>query len=156
FLSRDEAGRVVPLPLPLPGRRELTTDFAKLDADGDGKGSRAEWKAYCRGNGLGPVVAVVEPPAANDLPLRARFFRRLDADGDGKPPRAELGRAPRSLHTFDLNDDEFLDPAELLAFAPAAPPPGETPVKLGETGEEADAILRLNVGAKTQTAAIAG
>jgi Ca2+-binding EF-hand superfamily protein len=154
FLSRDEAGRMVPLPL--PGRRELTIDFARLDADGDGKASRAEWKGYCRGNGCGPVVVVVEPSSADDLRLGELFFRRLDADGDGKLTRAELRRAPRALHKFDLNDDEFLDLAELLAFAPSAPPPPEAGVKLAGAGEEAEAVLRLDVGTKTPAAAVVG
>src|SRR5262245_60390702 len=40
LLGRDEASRMVPLPI--PGRNELIIDFAKLEADGNGKASRAE------------------------------------------------------------------------------------------------------------------
>jgi hypothetical protein len=47
FLDRDGDGVLSPqeaaraIPLPLPGRREVVLDFAKLDADRDGKGRRA-------------------------------------------------------------------------------------------------------------------
>jgi hypothetical protein len=54
-LSRAEASRI--FPFPLPGGKELTIDLDKLDADGNGKGSRAELKAFCRSNGFGPFAA---------------------------------------------------------------------------------------------------
>src|SRR5262245_33985528 len=59
-LSPKEVARL--LPLPLPGGRELAFDFAKLDANKDGKVSRAELKAFCRRWGFTPVVVAVEPP----------------------------------------------------------------------------------------------
>jgi Ca2+-binding EF-hand superfamily protein len=153
-LSRDEASRMVPLPL--PGGKELTVDFARLDADGNRKGSREEWKSYCRANGFGPVVTVVKPPSADDLRLGELLFRRLDADGDGKLTESELRRAPQSLHKFDLNEDEFLDPAELLSGATTLSRPGIAQVKLGERGDERDTTLRLDVGTKARTPTIEG
>jgi Ca2+-binding EF-hand superfamily protein len=151
-LSRDEASRLVPLPL--PGGKELIIDFAKLDADGNGKGSRAEWKLFCRANGFDPIVAVVEPPSADDLRLAELLFRHLDANGDGKLTQAELRRAPQSLYKFDLNEDEFLDPAELLASATPGPRRDVAQVKLGQGGDEWDAMLRLDVGTKARTPTI--
>src|SRR5262249_35290080 len=63
-LSRAEADRM--FLLPLPGRNKLTIDFARLDANGDGKASRAELKAYCLANGFTPVVTVLEPVSEVD------------------------------------------------------------------------------------------
>jgi Ca2+-binding EF-hand superfamily protein len=153
-LSRAEADRI--FPLPLPGGKELTIDFARIDAGGNGKLGRAGLKAFCRENGFTPVVAVVEPPSADDLRLADLFLRRLDADGDGKLTRAELQRAPESLRKYDLNEDEFLDLAELLASAAPGPRPGEAQVKLGEGGDDRNAVLRLDVGTRRQAASIEG
>jgi Ca2+-binding EF-hand superfamily protein len=151
-LSRDEVARL--FPLPLPDRKSLTFDFARLDP-GNGKVSLAELKAYCRANGFTPVVAVVEPPSAADLRLGEMLFARLDANGDGKLDRSELKRAPELLRKYDLNEDEYLDLAELLAAVPASHSSKEAPAKLGaETG--ADAMLRVDLGAKGQPATIGG
>jgi Ca2+-binding EF-hand superfamily protein len=154
LLSRDEASRM--FPLPIPGRNELIIDFAKLDADGNGKASRAELKSFCRANGFGPVVVVVAPPSADDLRLAELLFHRLDADGDGKLTQAELRRAPLSFRKFDLNEDEFLDLAELLASTSSDPRPGKPQVRLDAVGDNADAVLRLNIGTKAQAASIEG
>src|SRR5262249_8903989 len=81
-LNAAEAGRL--MPLPLPGGKVLPLDFARLDADGNGKVSREELKTFCRTNGFTPVVTVVDGPSADDLRLADLFQRRLDADGDGK------------------------------------------------------------------------
>jgi Ca2+-binding EF-hand superfamily protein len=143
-LSRDEASRM--MPLPLPGGKVLAIDFARLDADGDGKATRAELKSYCRANGFGPVVAVIEPPAADDLRIAAQLLRCLGADG--KLTRARLLQAPALLRQCDLNDDEYLDPAELLVAAPAPPKPVPPQVQLADGGGEADARLRLDLGTK--------
>jgi Ca2+-binding EF-hand superfamily protein len=153
-LSRAEVNRV--FPLLLPGGKELILDFAKLDTDGNGKVSRANLKAFCRANGFGPVAAIVEPPSSDDLRLAALFLGRLDANGDGKITRAELRRAPESLRKYDLNEDEFLDRAELLAGAAPGPRPGAAQVKLGEAGDERDAVLRLDAGTKTPKATMGG
>jgi Ca2+-binding EF-hand superfamily protein len=153
-LSRAEVDRI--FPLPLPGGKALTLDFVRLDTDGNGKVSRAELKAFCRANGFGPVIAVVGPPSSDDLRLADLFLRRLDANGDGKLTRTELRRAPELLRKYDLNEDEFLEPAELLAEAPPALRPGEARVKLGQGRAEPHAVLRLDVGPKARTATVEG
>lgn len=154
LLSRDEASRMVPLPI--PGRNELTVDFAKLDADGNGKASRAELKSFCRTNGFAPVVVVVEPPSAADLRLAELLFRWLDANSDSKLTQVELRRAPLLFRKFDLNEDEFLDRAELLASTSSDPRPGKSQLRLGEVRGHADVVLRLHLGAKARTASIEG
>jgi Ca2+-binding EF-hand superfamily protein len=153
-LTRAEANRM--FPLPLPEGKELALDFAKLDTDGNGKVSRAELKAYCRANGFGPVVAFVEPPSADDLRLADLFLHRLDANGDGRLTRAELNRAPLSLRKYDLNEDEFLDRGELLEAAAPGQRPGKAQVKLGERDVKRDTVLRLDVGMSAATASIEG
>lgn len=102
----------------MPGAKELVIDFKKLDTDGDRRGSRAELKAFCRGNGFVPVVLVLSSPTGNDARLAELFLRRLDANGDGKLTADELRRAPRLLRKFDLNEDETLDRVELRSGAP--------------------------------------
>src|SRR5262249_50375266 len=68
-LSRAEATRI--MPLPLPGGKELVIDFDRLDADQNGKASRAELKAFCRAGGFTPVVLVVTLPTAEDAALES-------------------------------------------------------------------------------------
>jgi Ca2+-binding EF-hand superfamily protein len=153
-LSRAEVNRS--FPLPLPGGKELILDFARLDTGGTGKVSRAELKAFCRDNGFAPVVAVVEQPSADDLRLANLFRRGLEPRGNDKLTRAELKRAPELLRKYDLNEDEFLDLAELLASAPAAARPGAARVKLGEGGDAGDALLRVDVGTKAAAPIIEG
>jgi Ca2+-binding EF-hand superfamily protein len=144
-LSREEVGRMVPLPL--PRGRELTLDFARIDTNRDGKVERNELKRFCKINGFAPMVAVVTVPTTDDAKLAHLLMRRLDADGDGKLSRAELKQAPRALGRFDLNEDEILDRAELL-----------TPAGTGEKAEQAQltltewpetvAVLTLHFGPK--------
>jgi len=146
-LSKAEAGRVVPLPL--PDGKELVIDFDKLDADRDGKASRAELRAFCRAGGFTPVVVVVAPPTAEDAALASLFFGALDADRDGKLTAAELKRAPRALRKYDLNEDESLDLAELLSAVPPRSQPDAARVKAVAGGDK-DAVLRIDLGAKAK------
>src|SRR5262249_51513673 len=60
------------------------------------------------------------------------------------------------LRKFDLNEDEFLDLAELLASAPTDLPLGEAQVKWSEASDDAKALLRLDIGTKAQAASIDG
>jgi Ca2+-binding EF-hand superfamily protein len=153
-LSKAEVARM--FPLPLPGRRELAIEFARLDTDGDGKASRTELKAYCRRNGFGPVVVEVEGPSAADARLAELFLRRLDTDGDGKLTKVEWQQAADSLRGCDLNDDEFLDLAELLALAPPGLRPGKPQLAVGETARQTDTVLRLDLGGKAISATLHG
>jgi Ca2+-binding EF-hand superfamily protein len=153
-LSRVEVSRV--FPLPLPGGKRLTLDFAKLDTDRNGKVSRAELKAFCRNNGFAPVVVFVEPPSGDDARLAELFFRGLDAKGDGKITKAGLKGVPERFRKYDLNDDEYLDPAELLSSSAPGPRPAKAQVKLGGGENEQDTVLRLDVGTKAQAASLHG
>jgi Ca2+-binding EF-hand superfamily protein len=147
-LSRRETARI--MPLPLPGGKELTIDFGRLDTDKNGKASRAELKAFCRANGFTPVVVVVTPPSADDLRLADLFLRRLDANGDGKLTQDELRQTPQALSRYDLNDDEYLDLAELLAGAEEVRRPAQTRLKIGGSAAERDLVLRVDLGAKAR------
>jgi Ca2+-binding EF-hand superfamily protein len=153
-LSEAEVRRM--FPLPLPGRKELVIDFARLDTNGDGKASLAEFKEFCRRGGFVPVVVQVAAPSADDFRLAELFLRRLDSNGDGKLSRAELRQAAESLRGCDLNDDEFLDLAELLASAPPGTRSAKTEVALEEAATETDVVLRLDFGARTPSVALRG
>lgn len=153
-LNRAEVNCMVPLPV--PGGKELIIDLDKLDADGNEKGSREELKAFCRKNGFGPVVVIVEPPSAADLYLAELFLRRLDVNGDGKLTLTEWKRSPQGFRKYDLNEDEFLDLAELLASPTSRSEIGPCQVKLGENDKVSDAVLRLDVGAKSRKPTFTG
>jgi Ca2+-binding EF-hand superfamily protein len=120
FLSPSEAGRV--FPLPLPGGGEAAMDFPKLDADRDGKGSRAEFRDFWRAAGFTPVVVVVRAASAETLALGDALVRHLDRDGDGRLSAAELRQTPALLRRLDENEDEVLTTPELLG--PARPGEG--------------------------------
>lgn len=153
-LSQAEVSRM--FPLPLPGRKELLLTLKKLDADGNGTVSRAELKSFCRSNGFAPIVVVTEGPSADDLRLGESLLGWLDTDADGKLTRAELGRAPLLLRKLDLNEDEFLDVAELLASAPPARRAGQPLVRLMQADAPADVVLRLNFTAKAAPVTLEG
>jgi Ca2+-binding EF-hand superfamily protein len=150
-LSPAEAGRV--FPLPLPGGGEVAIDFQTLDADKDGKGSRAEFREFYRAAGFTPVVVVVRAAPAETLALGDALFRHLDRDGDGTLSAAELRQAPALLRRLDENEDEVLTAAELLGPAPhaAARLAG---LKLAPVDDRAPphAVLRLPIGGRPSLA----
>src|SRR5262249_14140992 len=107
---------------PLSGGREAKMDFAKLDANGDGKATRAEFRAFYRAAGFTPVVVVIRPSAAEHRRLSDALFRHLDRDGDGRLARAGLDTGAARLRRCDENEDEPLPPVELLAPETGDPP----------------------------------
>jgi Ca2+-binding EF-hand superfamily protein len=134
--------------LPLPAGKSLAFDFARMDADRDGKVSRADFKAYCRREGFGPVKVDVLPVNVEAFRLGEVLFRHLDADRDGTLTRAELERAPALLRRLDEDDDEVLTPAEILAVVPGDKLP-EAPKSARVTAARegtADTMLRLKPG----------
>lgn len=156
-LSAAEAARV--FPLPLAGGREAVVDFGRLDADRDGKGSRAELKAFYRKAGFTPVVVIVVPPAADDLRLNEALFRHLDRDGDGKLTKAELEKAGSLLRRLDENEDEVLTAAELLSpLQEKGTPATEKSVveAAASDGTTPDAILRIVLGKEHQRPSLTG
>lgn len=144
-LSAAEAARVCPLPL--AGGRQVVLDFKQLDADRDGKGSRAELKAFYRRAGFTPVVVVLLPPTAEDVRLSEALFGHLDRDGDGKLTKAELAGAPALLRKLDEDEDEVLTAAEALALAPdVGSPPRQLSAAVAGGAGPADAVLRISQG----------
>jgi len=113
YLSAEEAARVIPLPL--PGAHELIIDFKKLDRDGDGKGSRDEFKRFCREAGFMAVAANVQAGNPESIAAGELLFNQLDRDGDGRLSKAELERAPLLLKRFDADEDEVITVAEILS-----------------------------------------
>lgn len=145
FLSAAEAARVIPLPL--PGGREAKLDFARLDSNGDGKGSRLEFREFYRAAGFTPVVVVVQQKL--DRRLGSTLFQQLDRDGDGQLSRAELEKASGLMRRLDANEDEILTPAEILEVASSTTENLEKlAVKTAAVSSAADATLHLVLGKK--------
>jgi Ca2+-binding EF-hand superfamily protein len=149
-LNAEEAGRL--FPLPGADGRGIAMNFAKLDANGDGKGSRAEFKAFFIQAGFTPVVAIFAPAGAEMTRASNTLFNRLDRDGDGKLSHAELQKAAAVLRTFDADEDETLTVAELLIGTPSTDNPGKpaasaawstTPDK-----QPPDGVLSINLDKK--------
>ena len=107
---------------------QLRERFARIDADGDGKLSKAELEKVSGGlANLRRRPATDSPKPATDTPKPAEsapdkpatdesqdaVFRLLDANKDGKLSKEELENAVRLLQR-DKNKDGVLDLSELL------------------------------------------
>ncbi len=88
--------------------------FRDLDTDGNGKVTIAEFLAYYRRAGFGPIMLINGNQFGNGADLAGDvIFRALDTDGDGKLSKAELAKAEEVLRRFDANDDEVITAQEL-------------------------------------------
>jgi Ca2+-binding EF-hand superfamily protein len=143
LLDRAEASRI--FPLPLPGGKPLTIDFALLDLHGKGKASRADLKAFCRNHGFGPVIAFVQPPSSDDLRLANLFVQCFGVAANGKLTPARLRQAPELLRKYDLNEDGFLDVAELPASTTSAVSWGNGLVTIDTNINKPCTVFRLDV-----------
>lgn len=120
---------------PAPGAmRGRGGGMARLDTDGDGKVSRAEYDAQSARrfarmdiNGDG----VVDRAEMAALIGRGRMAGRIDADGTGTLTRAQYdAQAGQRFARMDANEDGLIDAAELRSAAvgrrgstPPAPAP---------------------------------
>jgi Ca2+-binding EF-hand superfamily protein len=117
-LSSTEAQRV--FPVSMNGGKSTGLDFARADGNRDAKVSREEFRAHYRQIGFRPVATVYRPPTLEPSRLGAALFSHLDRDGDGVISAEEWKAAPGLMARFDENEDEILDPQELVAHLPLA------------------------------------
>jgi Ca2+-binding EF-hand superfamily protein len=141
-LSRDEAERAPSIETILgrgqggfPGqggpRATAGPTMADLDADKDGKVTRAELAAYYRNHGLAPLqIGSIAPNPLNAASaffgggtepsveeVREAIFALLDTDKSGKLTREKLAAAPDVLLRMDEDEDEIVTTRELVPNA---------------------------------------
>ena len=76
------------------GKVDKGAMFDKMDADGDGKVTKAELEKFFQGMQERLKAAGKEPKfAGKGGPLGEKMFEKLDADGDGKISKAEFEKA---------------------------------------------------------------
>lgn len=142
-LSEEETGRVVPLPV-VGG--EAKPDFAKMDADRDGKVTAGEFREFYRSAGFTPVVVVVAPPSVRSLEVAEALFAALDRDGDSTLSAKELKAAPDLLRRFDENEDDELSEEELLAGWSGKVVEEKSTARVVPSGGAPDAVTNLGAG----------
>jgi Ca2+-binding EF-hand superfamily protein len=79
-----------------------------------GKVTRNGLARYYRLSGVEPFLAFYHDQSQRTELLTNALFRHLDLDRDGKLSRHELLRAAATLHKLDRNEDEVIDPDEVL------------------------------------------
>lgn len=139
-LNKEETGRVVPLPVI---GSEVKPDFAKMDADCDGKVTAGEFREFFRTAGFTPVVGVVSPPTVRSLEVAEALFAALDRDGDNTLSAKELKAAPDLLRRFDENEDDELSEAELLAGWSGKVVEGKSALRVVPSEGTPDAVVSL-------------
>jgi Ca2+-binding EF-hand superfamily protein len=88
----------------------------------DGPLTLAQFTAYYRRAGFGPLRVVLAPEQEAGEALTEVLFRHLDGDKDGKLSREELAAAATVLQKLDYDDDEMISVEELApSNAPAGP-----------------------------------
>jgi Ca2+-binding EF-hand superfamily protein len=99
---------------------EPSAVVGEADRNQDGSVAFAEFAAYYREGGVGPLALVTNThaPFATEHHTR-EMMRVIDGDGDGMLSSAELRRARESLARLDLNDDELLTCDEVASGGPA-------------------------------------
>jgi hypothetical protein len=106
--------------------------LAKLDANGDGKGSFAEFAAYYK-NATARLVQAFPPQ--DEAPFNAQtteaLFKLMDANGDNKLTKAEVDGVQHLLATKDADEDECLSVQELVGPNPGVNPRLPAPVRVG-------------------------
>jgi Ca2+-binding EF-hand superfamily protein len=106
----------------------LAAVFGWMDADHDGRVSRAEYVGASASapplGAVGIVVETIAPPPRGET--QEALFRRLDADGDGSLTVAEIAAAASvrtiispAIAAADANADGSLTEAELAAYLTA-------------------------------------
>src|SRR5262249_5502275 len=116
----------------------------EMDADGDGKVTRAEFLAFHRAQITGPVTVSIGVNYNLPGPVPAdRLFELLDTNRDGKLSKAELDAAEKVLMPLDQNDDELLSFVEIQGRPDTGFPYTPVLVRPGMRGPSAPVTLRL-------------
>lgn len=142
-LSKDEVERVVPLTT-IGG--ETKPDFARMDADRNGKLSPTEFREFYRAAGFAPVVGIVVPPSVRSLEVAEALFAALDRDGDKTLSVKELKAALDLLRRFDENDDDELSDAELLSGWSGKASEAKSTLRVVPSEGKPDAVIQLVAG----------
>ncbi len=147
-LDRAEFGRA--FDLPLPDGKLVHLDFDKADADKNGAVSRDELINFVRSAGFRPMVVKVVQSPPEQRRLGDILFQELDRNRDGVLTAGELAAAPRLLRRFDENEDEVIQPAELLVMNSVSKPISGTPINVVHRSGDSDATARLRVALDRQ------
>jgi len=90
-----------------------TVKMPQIDTNKDGQVSLAEFTAYYRNGGFGPLQFFNGNNSASANGVTSTLYKHLDTNKDGKLSAEELVKAPPALQRLDLDEDEMLTAAEL-------------------------------------------